>query len=105
MMLPAKEMRLYINGELASAQSVTGTLSMSANPLTFSSSGTANVYHGRLDEARFYNRALTSGEVETCTDSLSRPRLLQRPPYAHLNAGRHRHAPADQPAAMGHRRE
>ncbi|WKZ38421.1 MAG: RHS repeat-associated core domain-containing protein [Anaerolineales bacterium] len=60
----AKEMRLYLNGELVAAQSVTGTLTAGASVLTFSSSAAANVYHGRLDEVRFYNRALTSAEVQ-----------------------------------------
>jgi YD repeat-containing protein len=60
----ANQMRLYLNGELVAVQNVTGTVSMGVNPLTFSSSAAANVYAGRLDEVRFYNRALNNSEVQ-----------------------------------------
>ncbi|MCE9646910.1 MAG: DUF11 domain-containing protein [Chloroflexi bacterium] len=60
----AGQMRLYLNGQLVASQSVTGTVSMSASGLTFSSSAAANVYHGSLDEVRFYNRSLTDAEVQ-----------------------------------------
>jgi hypothetical protein len=60
----AKQMRLYINGDLVASQNVTGSITTSSNPLTFSSSSVSNVYHGHLDEVRLYNRALTGSEVQ-----------------------------------------
>ena len=57
----AGRLRLYINGIPAAVESVTGTVSMSTGTLNFSPAG--NLYHGRLDEVRFYNRALTDSEV------------------------------------------
>jgi RHS repeat-associated protein len=69
----ANRMRLYLNGELVAEQSVTGTVSMGTNPLTFSSSAPANAYTGHLDEVRFYNRALTVPEVEALLSKFSTP--------------------------------
>ncbi|MEW6403834.1 MAG: LamG-like jellyroll fold domain-containing protein, partial [Chloroflexota bacterium] len=67
----ANQMRLYINGELAAAQDVTGSLATSTYPLTFSSA--SYPYHGRLDEVRFYKRALTSAEVQGLFGSFPTP--------------------------------
>ena len=57
----AGELRLYINGVLASVERVTGTISMGAGALNFSPAN--NYYQGKLDDVRFYNRALTDQEV------------------------------------------
>jgi RHS repeat-associated protein len=69
----AGQMRLYLNGQPVASQTVTGTVSMSTSPLTFSSSSTANVYSGSLDEVRFYNRALSDAEVQTVLDIFAIP--------------------------------
>ena len=60
----AEQIRLYLNGVLVAKQEVTGSVSMSTGALNFGAA-TANQYHGKLDEVRFYNRALTSSEVQT----------------------------------------
>jgi RHS repeat-associated protein len=72
----AGQMRLYLNGELVASQAVTGTVSMSTSPLTFSSSSTSNVYQGSLDEVRFYNRALTNAEVTSVFGTFATPTPL-----------------------------
>ncbi|MFN8414081.1 MAG: LamG-like jellyroll fold domain-containing protein, partial [Anaerolineales bacterium] len=68
----AKQMRLYVNGELVAAQVVTGTLSMSTTQLTFSSPSSYG-FDGRLDEVRFYKRALTDTEVQASLSIFSTP--------------------------------
>ncbi|HEX2994517.1 MAG TPA: LamG-like jellyroll fold domain-containing protein [Anaerolineales bacterium] len=55
------ELRLYINGRLVAVEKVTGTVSMGTGALSFSPAG--NLYQGKLDEVRFYSRALTDDEV------------------------------------------
>src|SRR6185436_14344738 len=56
------ELRLYINGTLVAVESVTGSVGMGTGALTFSGPS-ANQFNGRLDEIRFYNRALSDSEV------------------------------------------
>ena len=56
---------LYINGVLAGTQLATGTLSTNSYPLTIGSDGgTQKFFPGMVDEALFYNVALTAAQVQ-----------------------------------------
>jgi hypothetical protein len=68
------ELRLYINGTLSAVEKVTGSITMGAGDLSFSSP--ANWYHGKLDEERFYNRALTDQEVTVLFGAFGTPTPL-----------------------------
>jgi RHS repeat-associated protein/uncharacterized repeat protein (TIGR01451 family) len=68
------ELRLYVNGTLAAVEKVTGTVSMGTGALSFSPAG--NLYHGKLDEVRFYNRALTDQEVSQLFGTFGTPTPL-----------------------------
>ena len=59
------EMKLYVNGELASTIAVTGELNVNASALLM---GTrlnlpADTFNGKLDGIRIYNKALTDDEI------------------------------------------
>ncbi|MHB8088390.1 MAG: LamG domain-containing protein, partial [Anaerolineaceae bacterium] len=59
------QLRLYFNGEMISVVSVTGSNVVNSNTIYFGSSVPTERYYGRLDEIRFYNRALTNSEIQT----------------------------------------
>jgi RHS repeat-associated protein len=71
------ELRLYINGTLSAVEKVTGTVSMGTGPLSFSPSG--NLYYGKLDDVRFYDRALTNDEVLELFGTFATPTPLPSP--------------------------
>ncbi|HET9912421.1 MAG TPA: LamG domain-containing protein, partial [Anaerolineales bacterium] len=80
------ELRLYINGTLAVVEKVTGTVSMGTGDLRFSGAA-PNQYHGKLDEIRFYNRALTDQEVTQLFGTFATPTPLPTiPPTATSDA-------------------
>ncbi len=66
-----EELRLYVNGTLAATEKVTGTVNMGTGALNFSSA--TNPYYGKLDEVRFYNRALTNDEVAQLFGTFATP--------------------------------
>jgi hypothetical protein len=58
-------MRLYVDGELKTTEPLDGELTLNSDPLLI---GTrlnleADTFHGKLDEIRIYNRALTDEEI------------------------------------------
>ncbi len=54
---------IYINGNLDSTASRTGTPATSADPLTIAYAGFLTYFPGRIDEIKIYNRALSSSEI------------------------------------------
>ncbi|MES2331495.1 MAG: LamG-like jellyroll fold domain-containing protein [Bacteroidota bacterium] len=64
-------MRIYLNGALVAVQEVNGTVTMNSNPLTLGNQqGRAEYYKGKVDELRFWNRAVSQCEIinnmQTC---------------------------------------
>jgi chitodextrinase len=60
------KLKLYVNGLLVTNSPVTSTITTSTNPLFIGGDQTMGQYfHGRIDEVRVYNRALSAGEVQT----------------------------------------
>ncbi len=56
--------RLYVNGELVASESVGSHTLSSKGPLRIGCSAVAEqTFHGRIDEVRIYERALSGGEV------------------------------------------
>ncbi|HUA66530.1 MAG TPA: LamG-like jellyroll fold domain-containing protein [Alphaproteobacteria bacterium] len=57
---------LYVNGMLATNTPVTSLITTSTNPLFIGGDETMGQYfHGRIDEVRVYNRALSGAEIQT----------------------------------------
>ena len=72
------QIRLYINGVLASASAQTGSLVTSAQPLRFGGDALwPEWFKGRLDELRIYNRALSATEIRADMDTPVRPPVLK----------------------------
>jgi chitodextrinase len=70
--------RLYVNGGLAASTSVTGALTVSADPLRIGGDVTwAEWFQGRIDDVRVYSRALTAAEVQT---DMATPVAASSPP-------------------------
>ncbi|MBN2115754.1 MAG: hypothetical protein JW730_04245 [Anaerolineales bacterium] len=69
------ELRLYLNGTLSAVEKVTGTVSMGTGALRFSSPA-PNQFDGKLDDVRFYNRALTDQEVSQLFGTFATPTPL-----------------------------
>jgi fibronectin type 3 domain-containing protein len=63
-------MRLYVNGAAAATQTRGGTLQSTTAPLRIGgNSPYAEMFQGRIDEVRIYNRALTQAEVQSDMNS------------------------------------
>ena len=59
------QIRLYVNGDLVSAANVTGTASNNTSVgLSIGGAYPMTYYQGKMDEIHFYNRPLTSGEIQ-----------------------------------------
>jgi len=59
-------LRIYVNGVLASSQSVTGSIVSSTRPLRIGGNTVWGEYFaGRIDEVKIYNRALSAAEIAT----------------------------------------
>ncbi len=58
-------LKLYVNGVLVTNTPVTSLITTSTNPLFIGGDQTMGQYfHGRIDEVRVYNRALSAAEVQ-----------------------------------------
>ncbi len=57
-----KQIRLYLNGELAAVVTVTGSRTNGTNPMVFGSSIAAQRFQGQMDEVRYYNALLTESQ-------------------------------------------
>ena len=58
-------MRLYVNGVQVGTRSVTGTIRVSANPLTIGgNTAWGEWFSGTIDELRLYNRELSPAEIQ-----------------------------------------
>jgi hypothetical protein len=59
--------RLYRNGALVSSLSYAGSIQTSTGPLDIGANmvWTDEVFNGRIDEVRVYNRALTASQIQT----------------------------------------
>ncbi len=59
-------LKLYLNGNLVSSVSVSGTIPTSTGALSIGGdSGSGQYWTGKIDEVRVYNRALSATEVQT----------------------------------------
>jgi len=59
-------LNLYVNGVLVTNTPVTSMITTSTNPLFIGGDQTMGQYfHGRIDEVRVYNRALSAAEIQT----------------------------------------
>ena len=59
-------LKLYVNGLLVTNLPVTSMITISTNPLFIGGDQSMGQYfHGRIDEVRVYNRALSAAEVQT----------------------------------------
>jgi glucose/arabinose dehydrogenase/fibronectin type 3 domain-containing protein len=59
------QLRLYVNGELAGTQALSGALATSTGDLRIGGNGVwGEFFVGRLDEVRIYNRVLTATEIQ-----------------------------------------
>ena len=67
------QIRLYLNGELAAAVTVTGSRTNGTNPMVFGSSIAAQRFHGQMDEVRYYNALLTESQRQNL--------YTRQPPY------------------------
>ena len=57
--------RMYVNGVQAGTRAQTGSLLASTQPLRFGGNAVwAEWFHGRLDEIRVYDRALTAAQIQ-----------------------------------------
>jgi hypothetical protein len=68
------KLRLYVNGDLAGTEAVDDGPEASSGPLRVGCDEDNGEFAGRIDEARIYNRALSSGEV-----AADRTKPLQTP--------------------------
>ncbi|MBX3047703.1 MAG: LamG domain-containing protein [Anaerolineales bacterium] len=61
---PANQIRLYVNGVLVAAQTVTGTAAYDTGALRIGANhSAAQAWHGRLDEITLWDRALSDAEI------------------------------------------
>lgn len=69
------ELSLYVNGQLAGQTQFTGSIARTGQPLLIGRNGIGgDVYKGRLDDFRLWNRALSASEIRSlCTSSGPRP--------------------------------
>jgi hypothetical protein len=59
-------LRLYVNGTLASTKARTGSLNTSTNPLRIGGDSVwSEWFNGLIDEVRVYDRALSAAEIQT----------------------------------------
>jgi hypothetical protein len=59
-------LRLYVNGTLASTRALTGALTATSGPLRLGGNAMwGEAFAGSIDEVRVYRRALTAGEIQT----------------------------------------
>ena len=59
-------LRLFVNGQLASAQTVSGLIATSGDPLRIGGDAIWGEYFaGLIDEVRIYNRVLSPSEIQT----------------------------------------
>ncbi len=56
--------RIFVNGVQVASQAQTGALTTSTGTLTIGYDAYGEVFGGRIDEVRVYNRALTAGEIQ-----------------------------------------
>jgi hypothetical protein len=61
------ELKMYVNGALEKTQAITETRAASGNPLTVGNSflDRSRLFHGLIDEAQMYNRALSASEIQS----------------------------------------
>lgn len=59
------EVNIYLNGQIIGTQAVTGSIVPDDNPLTLGldTPGDTEYLHGKLDDVRIYNRALSQQEI------------------------------------------
>ena len=58
--------RLYVNGGQVGVNAATGALRTTSNPLTIGGNNVwSEWFAGQIDDVRFYNRALSAGEIAT----------------------------------------
>ncbi len=60
-------MRLYVNGSQATTTNTSGTIVSGNNPLYIGGTSLGEVFNGRIDEVRLYNRALSAADVSTAS--------------------------------------
>lgn len=60
------EVKLYINGTLKSAETVSGTINTNSLPLRIGADNevTPSYFNGKIDEVRIYNGALSASDVQ-----------------------------------------
>ncbi len=64
-----QKLRLYINGELVGTRTVTGTSFGGNDIVTLGESRYGDTWNGMIDEARIYNRSLTTQEIRSFLQS------------------------------------
>jgi YD repeat-containing protein len=83
-----QQLRIYVNGELAAAASVTGTKAANTNALYFGSTTANERFNGWLDEVRFYNRVLTVDELNGLSSIATvTPRATSTPAISRVTIG------------------
>ena len=78
--------RLYVNGVQVASRAQTGSIATSTNPLSIGGDPIhGQGFVGRIDEVRVYNRALTTGEIQTDMAQPLEPGSDPTPPTISMN--------------------
>ena len=79
-------LRLYVNGVQVASRAQTGSIATSNNPLSIGGDPIhGQGFVGRIDEVRVYNRALTTGEIQTDMAQPLEPGSDPTPPTISMN--------------------